>query len=457
MKKIILYSWMLPLTVFGATSSVVETIAEAEGITLNEGWYRKRPNNFEKKIGMNLNGAMVCGYSVYQTKPNENYIKIFDKDGYRIAGIRFMCSDSFYTLLWHAWKERGMPYMHWSDLKLDNAEYEKRNGAYYFYFTDKEDSTNRFLSEVISGKYKLLFVSVGSAGQAEVPPKVDRLYPEWKRPSVDEYEKIATTLLNTLNNNTPLETDVPELERRMQKMAQRERQRELSRPGYAEFYWNCWGLGTQCSLGSEVAEKLGITLNGEVPKDPNIHWGELFAKGLVKNVAKMLNRGNGRHFELPEPPVNDKFFHIAYRESGSEKDTGVHVRVAHLLDTFQAKRVMYAFVTAKGDDGNLEERFKTADEIIQAVQQLPKPPVGEYAVRLKPFVDTDGLPVKGSEKRSIYFTRGNTAVAVWTENPTFNVLPAAREIDKLLVEGMRKAGEPITKEQDYLKEEKKQK
>ena len=74
-------------------------------------------------------------------------------------------------------------------------------------------------------------------------------------------------------------------------------------------------------------------------------------------------------------------------------------------------------------------------------------------VTLRQLMDDEGLPVKGSEKRSIYFTRGNTAVGVFTDNPAFNVLPAARAIDKLLVEGMRKAGEPLTKEQDYLKED----
>ncbi|MDO5451156.1 MAG: hypothetical protein Q4F30_09730 [Akkermansia sp.] len=79
---------------------------------------------------------------------------------------------------------------------------------------------------------------------------------------------------------------------------------------------------------------------------------------------------------------------------------------------------------------------------------------GEHTIRMRQLIGEDGLPVKGSEKRSIYFTRGNTAVGVFTDDPAFNVLPLAREIDKLLVEGMRKAGEPLTREQDYLKEDK---
>ena len=52
--------------------------------------------------------------------------------------------------------------------------------------------------------------------------------------------------------------------------------------------------------------------------------------------------------------------------------------------------------------------------------------------------------------------RGNSVVTLWLsgyDNEVYDLRPLARAIDKLLVEGMRKAGEPLTKEQDYLKED----
>ena len=412
-----------------------------------------------------VDGALVGEYSIRSggtAQDGKKYgLCCYDEKGYKCASFMVTMGESPYSLAedsafwWRGWHGEA------SSQRLNQAIIKKKGDAYYIYFTDKRDKTNTILSEVIMGNASLRLTWCGTVrmywGGDQFPSKTDPAYPGDSRPTVEVIEHLATEILNTLNGKGTLKRDVALAEKREAMWKQRERQRELSRPGYADFYWNCWGLRTQCSLGSEVAEKLGITLKGEVPKDPNIHWDGLFAECLVKRVAKVLNRDNGWHFAVPEPPANDKFFHLVYMAGGSEGDTGVHVHIAHLLDSFQAKRAMYTFVTAKGDDGELEERFKTADEIIQAVRQLPKPPVGEYAVRLKPFVDTDGLPVKGSEKRSIYFTRGNTAVAVWTDNPAFNGLPAAREIDKLLVEGMRKAGEPLTREQEYLKEEKKQK
>ena len=415
-----------------------------------------------------VDGALVGEYSIRSggtAQDGKKYgLCCYDEKGYNGASFMVLMGESPYSLAedsafwWRGWHGEA------SSQRLNQAIIKKKGDAYYIYFTDKRDKTNTILSEVIMENASLRLTECGTVrmcwGGDQFPSKTDPAYPGDSRPTVEVIEHLATEILNTLNGKGTLKRDVALAEKREAMWKQRERQRELSRPGYADSYWkrNAWDKSYR--LGSDVAEKLGIGLNGEIPKDPNIHWNKATRKAIIEGVGRILNRGRDDSFSVPDIPDDEQesYYHLGYSSEGyNEPDTTVHVYVAHVLDSFQAKRAMYTFVATKGDDNELEERFKTADEIIQAVQQLPKPPVGEYAVRLKPFVDTDGLPVKGSEKRSIYFTRGNTAVGVFTDNPAFNVLPAARAIDKLLVEGMRKAGEPLTKEQDYLKEGKKQK
>lgn len=131
MKKIILYSWMLPLTVFGATSSVVETIAEAEGITLNAGWRDEYPDDYEKKTGLNLNGSVVSGYSIEQITPEDNYIEIFDENGYSVAIAYIIQSNRIYTLLSYSWHARYRLHSHFGALNPDDAEIKKADGSYY--------------------------------------------------------------------------------------------------------------------------------------------------------------------------------------------------------------------------------------------------------------------------------------------------------------------------------------
>lgn len=58
--------------------------------------------------------------------------------------------------------------------------------------------------------------------------------------------------------------------------------------------------------------------------------------------------------------------------------------------------------------------------------------VGDFDIATKARLGRDGAVVFGSEKSAIYFTRGNTAVSIVSENPYFNVLPMARLVDEEL-------------------------
>lgn len=71
--------------------------------------------------------------------------------------------------------------------------------------------------------------------------------------------------------------------------------------------------------------------------------------------------------------------------------------------------------------------------------------VGDFDIATKARLGRDGAVVFGSEKSAIYFTRGNTAVSIVSENPYFNVLPMARLVDEELKKKLNipPAKEPI--------------
>ena len=257
-------------------------------------------------------------------------------------------------------------------------------------------------------------------------------------------------------------------EKKKQEELRRKQERLEKEPGYAD---ELLPYNGRLTIGREVAAKLAMDLPRGTPSVLNVHRDILTEWDLGKLLLPVLNTPGkkGGRFEYckGKGPIND------LGGIFSRGETNVHVYLAFdMYDASQATRVMLALSAQKNGDGDCltepdapkpgqkysnSEHILTPDEIAERIEVLRKPPVGESAVRLRQLMDAEGLPVKGSEKRSIYFTRGNTAVGVWTEDPTFNVLPVAREIDRLLADMLRQAGVPLMQEQDYLKEEKKQK
>ena len=254
-------------------------------------------------------------------------------------------------------------------------------------------------------------------------------------------------------------------EKKKQEELRRKQERLEKEPGYADELLPYNGY---LKIGREVAAKLGMDLPRGTPSVLNVHRDILTEWDLGKLLLPVLNTPGkkGGRFEYCKGKG-------AITDLGgifTRGDTQLHVYLKfYAYDMSQAIRVMLAITSYKNGDGDCltapdapkqgqkysnSEHILTPDEIAERLEVLRKPPVGESAVRLRQLMDAEGLPVKGSEKRSIYFTRGNTAVGVWTEDPTFNVLPVAREIDRLLADMLRQAGVPLMQEQDYLKEDK---
>ena len=281
----------------------------------------------------------------------------------------------------------------------------------------------------------------------------------------EEYKKVLMKLLRASKGEITLPVDREYAKRQKKRMEKTKRDREERDPRYADRKWHEYLM---FNVGNKIAEK-GLIPRERIPGEkaviPNVNEGLYLQTKCTDRLAKLLEKASGCQVgaisgDGAKPIRGSMTFRLGPHDDGRY----VYMWVAHAYSYYQAGRCMYTMTSfldnrpkdrcGIGKDGKLHAL--TPDELL-ALLEPAGDAVGEQCLRLRASVDDEGLPVKGSEKRSIYFTRGNTAVALFTDEPDINVLPLARAIDKLLVEGMRKAGEPLTKEQDYLKEEKKQK
>lgn len=77
--------------------------------------------------------------------------------------------------------------------------------------------------------------------------------------------------------------------------------------------------------------------------------------------------------------------------------------------------------------------------------------VGDEDMWRKPALDKNGLAIPRSDKSAVFFTRGNTAVALIAERADYDVTPLAKAVDAALAAGMRKAGQALRREQPHVK------
>ena len=314
-----------------------------------------------------------------------------------------------------------------------------------------------FLAEVRYRGIILRFGELSNHKIAAASVEMDT-YPQGA-PSVVELKELAKSLLRHAAGEITLPVDRGEAGRRYEKAYARAHEKDMYDHDFVDIQW----VRTDFfDGGKEVVKSLGITFERQKATIPNVNAGIGGNARLQQAVQDALNKkpGPGGFHNIPVEARDQAYIGRLQFENGS---TSVHTCILYTYNKKQAMEGAYGmarYKNARGQtrcisDQNGENIQMRPDDIIATTEQAGN--IGDRSFRLRALIGEEGLPVKGSEKRSIYFTRGNTAVAVWTDNPAFNVLPAAREIDKLLVEGMRKAGEPLTREQEYLKEEKKQK
>lgn len=177
-------------------------------------------------------------------------------------------------------------------------------------------------------------------------------------------------------------------------------------------------------------------------KFPNTNAG--VATG--KSVAKVLEKAAGRKWS---DVLKERGGEHVYRADIEFGDVTVSYLIDHTWHKEAAIHAMLNYSTLISQSGLKPEELAAS---LNPRRNL----VGDFDLWQRPQLDDNGLPVKGSENSFVTFMRGNSVVTLWLsgyDNEVYDLRPLARAIDKLLVEGMRKAGEPLTKEQDYLKED----
>ena len=251
------------------------------------------------------------------------------------------------------------------------------------------------------------------------------------------------------------------LPRNMQELERREKlhQQVELRKKFSDQHWlnHEWQWSGYLGNPDETMEAMGVAPLVKPGRVPNVNYRAQGFKELRKQLETLIAKQSGAVVHLHKCVDNGEIVEWDFCLGDKSR---VHVSMANAYSSTQAMKMMYTYPERFFDDnfGGLSREIgldhKYNCEQLPDMLEFAEGVAGEHTIRMRQLIGEDGLPVKGSEKRSIYFTRGNTAVGVFTDNPAFNVLPIARAIDKLLVEGMRKAGEPLTKEQDYLKEDK---
>lgn len=279
--------------------------------------------------------------------------------------------------------------------------------------------------------------------------------PEGKAPSNEVCIGFAKLLLKAHHGeDVSLTYNVPEMERRIELSEKLQEKARFSNQNWLNHEWQWHGY-----LGNpdETMKAMGVEPLVKPGRVPNVNYRDQGFKELRKQLETLIAKQSGAVVHMHKGIDNGE---IVEWDFCLANKTRLHVSMANAYSSTQAMKMMYTYPERFFDDnfGGLSREIGLAHkyncEQLPDMLEFAEGVAGEHTIRMRQPIGEDGLPVKGSEKRSIYFTRGNTAVGVFTDNPAFNVLPAARAIDKLLVEGMRKAGEPLTREQDYLKEDK---
>ena len=417
-----------------------------------------------------LNGLEYAGYISY----NGLILNEFGEESARYT-IEEIDGESFKRWLYRTPEEAimyicsafgGDPYRSTGDIwTMGEAKTEPETGFIVLYVP----LPDRKGSEIVipSLYYKDLrfdYQELGGASYicaAYTPPFPLRNTPEGqKRPSNEVCEAFAKILLKRYKGEeVECRYNFPEMERRKKILEQRELEQRMANQPWLDRKLNL-GFGH----AAETIAALGLEIPQAPGKIPNVNEGIHESKDLAERLSRALARSSAKKAALVNIHEDGIWKELSFLTGGN---TRIRVVVACTYNISQAFRMIYSLTEAEFPDDADEDEILLGEDILDWAVYKPaalvgmleqaEGVVGEYAIRRKQLIGEDGLPVKGSEKRSIYFTRGNTAVAVLADDPSFDVLPAARAIDKLLVEGMRKAGEPLTREQDYLKEEKKQK
>ena len=385
-------------------------------------------------------GSVAEGWVYYQRV-------LYDKQCRKIVVIQFFDGydvESYWNQVRDAW---------WAQMIQHHREKgkETKDGDFtYFFYPASKSGDRTFLDKVF---YKDKSLHVYAMGESPVNGESPEIPSEElaRQPSAEELKSRLRLLLRSLQGEVKLPVDIAEGKRRKAVYDKRVLDEKCKDLSYAaKVARGC----SDNSVWAVLARRHNVPearYPGERVVVPNVNEGLFTRADFRGKLESLLGRNT------PGPFSCTPSWEIASRGSllGRQGDTEFFVLYAFAGSGFQAACNMYIFGNERDASCNqiIGLWFSNLADYLESSMESAGDAVGELAVRWRESIGEDGLPVKGSQKRSVFFTRGNTAVGVFSHDPCFNALPIARAIDKLLVEGMRKAGEPLTKEQDYLKED----
>lgn len=174
-----------------------------------------------------------------------------------------------------------------------------------------------------------------------------------------------------------------------------------------------------CGSSVRLREALNIPEEPMVNTIPNINAG-VACGDIVDKLA------TGKLKVMETSGEEDGF--KATLGSRSER---IHYTIVHQFNRNLAINTVLDFRALDHMLHRWDHKVQTDQEVIK--YSIINPGwVGDFDIATKARLGRDGAVVFGSEKSAIYFTRGNTAVSIVSENPYFNVLPMARLVDEEL-------------------------
>ena len=218
--------------------------------------------------------------------------------------------------------------------------------------------------------------------------------------------------------------------------------------------WMAWHNSHMSGNGSFMQEfwvyrgNYGIRISGALKLPelsekvvwPNVNVG-VWTKGIAAKLRKLT--GDTWH-EVSTDGGENSYTALLHNE---KRDVGVRVMLYHHYSVAAAREWVLSMCAYEPDledrkfgmvgtpfNSKLSQR-ETVEDLVSMLKVNPGW-VGDMDFCFHPLVDDWGVAVEGSEKRAVYFVRGNTGVAVFADKAEYDVLPIARAIDADLVKGM---------------------
>ncbi len=336
-------------------------------------------------------------------------------------------------------------------VKEDNIFYVERLKNRWSQYKGDEVKSERELVRYYEYRYELQVKSYGEryVNHVSHPVPPDRALPYIaEAPTVDEMKQICHEILTIVHNKERRPKDIEKAKKsyeeddaiREKHHVRWDRNTRGNTPCFAENAWmryknKEWDESADLFWADQVngvAEELGLNPLEEKNIIPNVNTGvgcRDFVQSLLTRGMTMIEQRGGK-----------------YCLWARMKDKNVLLRycIYHAFNPTDARYALLGFQLYENETGVrrrivVDAKVKKMEKSdIKNLMQINPRLVGDWDICTVPRLASDGSIAEGSEKSAIYFMRGNTAAYFIADDPHYNVLPLAQELDKLLIEGINR-------------------